>query len=110
MRLLLDQNLSPRLNELLADLFPGSMHVKDVGLESATDDSVRAYGAQHGFATVSKDSDFRQHSFNYGHPPMVIWVRLGNCSTPEIEGVLRRLHDDIVSFKQDERRSFLAVS
>jgi predicted nuclease of predicted toxin-antitoxin system len=40
MRLLLDQNLSPRLNELLADLFPGSMHVKDVGLESATDDSV----------------------------------------------------------------------
>lgn len=40
MRLLLDQNLSPRLNELLADLFPGSMYVKYVGLESATDDSV----------------------------------------------------------------------
>ena len=37
---MLDQNLSPRLNELLADLFPGSMPVKDVGLESATEDSV----------------------------------------------------------------------
>jgi len=37
---MLDQNLSPRLNELLADLFPGSIHVKDVGLESPTDDSV----------------------------------------------------------------------
>ena len=110
MRLLLDQNLSPRLIELLADLFPGSMHVKDVGLESATDDSVRAYGDQHGFATVSKDSDFRQHSFNYGQLPKVIWVRLGNCSAAEIEAVLRRLHDGTVSFKQDERRSFLAVS
>ena len=108
--MVLDQNLSPRLNELLADLFPASMHVKVVGLESATDDSVGAYGAQHEFATVSKDSDFRQHSFNYGHPPMVIWVRLGNCSTAEIEAVLRRLHDDIVSFEQDERGSFLAVS
>jgi len=45
MRLMLDQNLSPRLNELLAGLFTGSMHVKDMGLDSATDDSMWAYGA-----------------------------------------------------------------
>jgi len=45
MRLLLDQNLSPRLNELLAGLFTGPMHVKDMGLDSATDDSMWAYGA-----------------------------------------------------------------
>lgn len=109
MRLQLDQNLSPPLNELLTELFPGSMHVKDVGLESATDDSVWADATLHRFAIVSKDSDVRQHRFNYGHPPKVIWVRFGNCSTAEIEAVLRRLHDDIVSFEQDERGSLLAV-
>ncbi|MCH8310936.1 MAG: DUF5615 family PIN-like protein, partial [Chloroflexi bacterium] len=62
MRLLLDQNLSPRLKELLADLFPGSIHVRDVGLESATDDVVWSYAGQQGLTIVSKDSDFRQHS------------------------------------------------
>ncbi|MDP6455645.1 MAG: DUF5615 family PIN-like protein [SAR202 cluster bacterium] len=110
MKFLLDQNLSPRLKELLADFFPGSIHVKDVGLESATDDAVWAYAALQGFTIVSKDSDFRQHSFNYGHPPKVIWVRLGNCSTAEIEAVLRALHDDILSFERDEQGAFLALS
>ncbi|MCH7800827.1 MAG: DUF5615 family PIN-like protein [Chloroflexi bacterium] len=110
MKLLLDQNLSPRLKKLLAGSYPGSMHVKDVGLVLATDDAMWGCAAQHGFTIVSKDSDFRQLSFNYGHPPKVIWIRLGNCSTAEIEEVLRTLHDDIISFEQDEQGSFLAVS
>jgi predicted nuclease of predicted toxin-antitoxin system len=110
MKLLLDQNLSPRLKEPLADLFPGSMHVKDVGLVLATDDAVWDYAAQQGFTIVSKDSDFRQLSFNYGHPPKVIWIRLGNCSTAEIEAILPTLHDDILSFVRDEQGSFLALS
>ncbi len=40
MRLLLDQNLSPRLVPLLADLFPGSSHVKTVDLDCASDEQV----------------------------------------------------------------------
>ena len=32
MKLLLDQNLSHRLVAALADVFPGSVHVRDVGL------------------------------------------------------------------------------
>jgi hypothetical protein len=39
-RLLLDQNLSPRLLTALGDLFPGSTHVREVGLQAADDDSV----------------------------------------------------------------------
>jgi len=38
MKLLLDQNLSPRLADRLADLFPDSSHVQRVGLDTATDD------------------------------------------------------------------------
>jgi predicted nuclease of predicted toxin-antitoxin system len=37
MKLLFDQNLSPKLVGRLADLFPGSSHVQDVGLECAAD-------------------------------------------------------------------------
>ena len=47
MTLLLDQNLSPRLVPALADLFPGSAHVRDVGLAAASDDDeVWRYAAE----------------------------------------------------------------
>jgi len=56
-RLLLDQNLSPRLLTALDDLFPGSTHVREVGLQAADDDSVWRYAAAEGLTIVSKDAD-----------------------------------------------------
>ena len=38
--LLLDQNLSPRLINLLADIYPGSVHVDRIGLPTAPDREV----------------------------------------------------------------------
>ncbi len=58
MRLLWDQNLSPRLVNSLADLFPDSVHVRDLGMARADDDRVWVFAAKHGCAIVSKDSDF----------------------------------------------------
>ena len=89
MKLLLDENLSPRLCEALADVFVGSVHVRQVGLKSADDPEVWAYASEHGFAVVTKDADFRQRSFLLGLPPKVRWVRLGNCSTRAVESLLR---------------------
>ena len=37
MRLFFDQNLSPRLKVRLADLYPDSIHISDVGLATADD-------------------------------------------------------------------------
>lgn len=37
MKLLFDENLSHRLVQLLEDLFPNSIHVRDVGLKAADD-------------------------------------------------------------------------
>jgi hypothetical protein len=51
-RLLFDQNLSPRLLALLADLYGGSTHVRNEGLETADDDTVWEYAARHGVAIV----------------------------------------------------------
>ena len=35
MRLLFDSNLSHRLKEILGEVYPDSVHVREVGLESA---------------------------------------------------------------------------
>jgi len=37
MKLLFDQNLSPRLTRLLADIYSESVHVREVGLREADD-------------------------------------------------------------------------
>lgn len=89
MKLLFDENLSPVLIRLLSDIYPESAHVRDLNLKSSPDPKVWAYAAEHGYTIVSKDADFRQRSFLYGHPPKVIWIRIGNCSTRCIAALLR---------------------
>ena len=110
MNLLFDQNLSHRLVSSLADIFPNSSHVRNVGLGRADDDAVWQYAVAHSFSIVSKDSDFHQLSFLRGHPPKVVWIRRGNCSTDEIESLLRQHEADLRAFEQDPDASFLVLS
>ena len=56
MKLLLDENLSDRIISRLADLFPGSTHIKAVGLREVDDFVVWEWAKQHGFKIVSKDT------------------------------------------------------
>jgi predicted nuclease of predicted toxin-antitoxin system len=88
MKLLFDQNLSPRLPARLAELFPDSVHVRTVGLARADDSEVWEFARSEDFVIVSKDGDFRQRSFLYGHPPKVLWLRAGNCSTRQVEALI----------------------
>jgi predicted nuclease of predicted toxin-antitoxin system len=80
-KLLLDQNVSHRLCDHLADLGVTIVHVRNVGLEAADDSRVWDYAGEHGFMVVSKDSDFNHRAFLYGPPPKVVWIRRGNCWT-----------------------------
>jgi predicted nuclease of predicted toxin-antitoxin system len=57
-KLLFDENLSPRLIELLADGFPGSTQIERLNMRGATDAAIWAYARDHGFTIVSKDNDF----------------------------------------------------
>jgi predicted nuclease of predicted toxin-antitoxin system len=96
MKLFFDHNLSCKLVGRLADLFPNSEHVRNVNLHEADDRMVWEYALANDFAIVSKDEDFHQLSFLYGAPPKMVWVRLGNCTTTDIEHALRRHHTDII--------------
>jgi predicted nuclease of predicted toxin-antitoxin system len=109
MRLLFDQNLSPRLPRLLADLYPGSVHVREVGLRDADDNVIWDYAKAHGFAIVSKDSDFQQRSLLLGAPPKSIWLRLGNCSVAHSADFLRKHSPAIHTFEQDSAQSHLML-
>ena len=109
MRLLFDQNLSPRLVELLLDSYPASAHVQSAGLDRAPDEAVWNYAKEHGFLIVTKDTDFHERSVIVGAPPKIVWIRRGNCSTTMIEQILRRHREDIQKLSDDNSISYLLL-
>lgn len=109
MRLLLDQNLSVRLVERLADLFPDSSHTSLIGFEEESDLAVWAYARENGFTVVSKDSDLIHISLARGLPPSVVWIRRGNCATKDIEDILRRNAARIVEIAGDDEGGILEL-
>lgn len=101
MKLLFDQNVSPKLVQKLADLFPGSVHVQSAGLASSNDDEIWQFALREGLAIVSKDVDYNTLSILRGHPPKVIWLQLGNCTNRHIEQRFRDDYHDLMAFEQD---------
>ena len=101
MKLLFDQNLSPRLVTRLADLYPDSNHIYPLGLDRVPDHEVHEYAGREGFLLVTKDADFSDLGVLRGFPPKVIWIRRGNCTTVTIEQILHRHYDDIKALDTD---------
>ena len=109
MKLLFDENLPPSLVLALADLFPQSEHVARIGLGAATDREVWEYARAHNYTLVSKDSDFHELSLLFGSPPKVVWIRRGNCTTKQIELILRNKLEDIRSLVDNPESTYLVI-
>ena len=109
MKLLFDQNLAPRLVDLLGDVFPQSSHVQSAGLDRATDEAVWRFALAHSFTIVTKDSDFQERSQVIRPAPCVVWIRRGNCSTTEIEAMLRKHAVAIAALGHAQEAEFLIL-
>ena len=85
MKLLFDENLSPNLPHLVMSAFPGSEHVREIGLKGRTDEDIWNHAKQNDFAIISKDKDFYQLALLYGSPQNSsgcgsATARVTNCS------------------------------
>ena len=63
MKLLFDANLSPTLVAHLRTHYPGSLHVRDIGLGVGSDAQIWEHAKAEAFVIVSKDTDFRERRF-----------------------------------------------
>jgi predicted nuclease of predicted toxin-antitoxin system len=108
-KLLLDENLSPRLVELLADLYPSSAHVHQCGLGSSDDAAIWEFAKANGFTIVSKDSDFEERSILLGSPPKIILLRTRNSSSKEVESLLRTALPAVVRFIDEDEETCLIL-
>lgn len=109
-RLLFDENLSPRLVGLLAAEYPESVHVRDLGLRGAEDRRIWAHARERGFTIISKDNDFRQLSFLETAPPKVVWLDVGNDGTSVIAALLRGEQPRLLAFEREQETSLLVLS
>lgn len=103
-----DANLSPRLAALVADLYPGSLHVHDVGVGPA-DEAIWQYAEAHGLTIISKDSDFYRLSMVRGAPPKVVWLRVGNDGTAVIATAIRASTKHFAEFAADATEALLII-
>lgn len=110
MKLLFDENLPPRLADVLQDQFPGSAHVHSCGLGSAGDEAIWEHAKREGFTIVSKDSDFQEQSVLRSGPPKVIWLRIPNSSTTEIAALLRSALPVIKEFHANSEETLLLLN
>jgi predicted nuclease of predicted toxin-antitoxin system len=65
--------------------------------------------AQEGFTVVSKDNDFGSLAMQKGAPPKAIWIRLGNCTTADVENAIRRDIDAIREFERTPEATLLIL-
>jgi len=110
MKLLFDENLSPKLPGLLAAIFPNSVHARDCGLLGQPDEEVWKYARANDFIIISKDSDFHQRSLLYGSPPKVVWLRIGNCSRQQLVDLIASHERRIRDLDEDQLGAMLVLS
>ena len=79
-------------------------------MAATADPLIWAFAASHGFAIVSKDTDFQQRALLYGHPPKFIWLRVGNCSTAAVADLLRSKCNDIAAFETDPTAALMVIA
>jgi len=99
MKLLFDENLSPKLPGLVAATYPDSRHVRDLALKGQTDEAIWNYAKANNFTLASKDKDFYQRALLYGAPPKFIWLCLGNCTRDDLVSLIKRHERDILVFE-----------
>ena len=107
MKLLFDQNLSPKLVNRLADLFPGSSHVQTEGLDCADDGRIWEHARQNGFAIVTKDADFVDSHLLQGRPAKLLLISTGNINNRALEALMVPLIPDMV--REFQAHSFLEL-
>jgi predicted nuclease of predicted toxin-antitoxin system len=97
-KLLLDADISFRVVGTIVAAFPGSAHLRDVGLMQADDMAIWRYAKDQGYAIVTLDSDVYDISLVRGWPPKIIWLKPPDTASATITLAVLGHVSEIASF------------
>ncbi len=108
MKLLFDQNISYRIISKIKINFPDAVQVKQLGIENYSDIEIWEFAKKNEYTIVTFDSDFFDFANIKGHPPKIIWLRLGNTKTDFLAEIINKRHSIISDFILSEGYSEIA--
>src|SRR4051812_8583658 len=89
MKIWFDTHLSPALAEWIPVRFGvEAVHVRRMSLQSAPDRVLYFAARQDGAIIMTKDSDFVRLHEQYGPPPSIIWLTVGNARKEALRRIL----------------------
>jgi predicted nuclease of predicted toxin-antitoxin system len=109
LKLLFDQNISPKIVKQLEDIFPDAKQVRHLGLENASDIQIFEFAKKNDYAVVTFDSDFVDLNVVKGFPPKIIWLKTGNLTTKSISELFHKNPVVIQNFLKSEENEILEV-
>lgn len=109
MKLLFDQNISPKIVSILESDFPNSKQVRHLELENASDSLIFDFTRDNNFTIVTFDSDFVDLNIVRGIPPKIIWLKTGNQSTKSISEMLTKNIHVIQEFVHSENGEIFEI-
>ena len=110
MKLLFDQNISPRILKILPAELSNSEQVRSVNLEDASDFEIFQFARANDFSVVTFDSDFIDLNAINGTPPKIIWLNTGNLTTRNIVELLSRNFEAIEIYLNSETDEILELT
>lgn len=109
MKILFDQNISPKILNKLPSEFHACQQVRFVELENASDLEIFKYAGSHGFAIASFDSDFVDLNSLFGVPPKIIYINTGNLTTQSIADLIQNKLLNIIHYLNSETDEVLEL-
>jgi predicted nuclease of predicted toxin-antitoxin system len=85
-KFIIDAQLPPSLATALRQLGCDAVAVREIGLSAAKDSAIWSYALQNNGVILTKDEDFAERCMARDQSPVVIWLRIGNATNPELLG------------------------
>ena len=86
MKFIIDAQLPPSLAAALREAGHDAVAVREIGLREAKDTAIWGYALNNNSVIVTKDEDFAERCMASNQAPVVIWLRIGNATNPELLG------------------------
>ena len=86
MKFIIDAQLPPSLAETLRQAGCDAAAVREIDLRDAKDTAIWNYALQNNGVILTKDEDFAERCMASDQAPVVIWLRIGNATNPELLG------------------------
>lgn len=96
MKFIIDAQLPPSLEAVLRQAGCDAVAVREIGLREAKDAAIWNYALQNNGVILTKDEDFAERCMASNQAPVVIWLRIGNATNPELLGWLMPLWPSIL--------------